>query len=150
MSAIPVPKPCPFCASQTLVIEMTQSLEGRIQCSQCKARGPMGTDLDSIVEAWNTRAMLRPALERFANLMEATLKENDHKGGWEHMTNDAIMGRIIDEALELQTAITEIRHMRHDAAEYREGCRKAAKEASDVANFAMMLADNVTRLQSVY
>ena len=60
--------------------------------------------------------------------MEKRLAANDHKGGWEDSTEDWLFSRMIQEVGELNKAL---------------GLRNGIVEkAADVANFAMMLADN--------
>lgn len=83
------------------------------------------------------RQELRPAVERFAEAMEKTLRENDHKNGWEHMTNAEIFQRITQERDELLIALC-------DPADFARGC-KVRHEAVDLANFCMMLFDNNQR-----
>jgi len=80
---------------------------------------------------------LRPAVQRFAETMEKILRENDHKNGWEHMTNAEIFFRITQERDELLIAL-------HDPADFARGCKVRA-EAVDLANFCMMLFDNNQR-----
>ena len=74
---------------------------------------------------------LRPALASFADLMEEMLQENDHKGGWQYDSSKALLRRLKQETAELQRAIER------DAP-----TDEIAREAADVANFAMMIADN--------
>lgn len=83
------------------------------------------------------RQELRPAVQRFAEAMEKLLRENDHKNGWEHLTNSQIFSRITDERDELLIALT-------DPADFSRGC-KVRHEAVDLANFCMMLFDNNQR-----
>jgi NTP pyrophosphatase (non-canonical NTP hydrolase) len=72
----------------------------------------------------------RPEVEWFADAMEAALRANDHKPGWKNDDPWALQARLFEEAKELQRAVRE-----------REGAEKILKEAADVANFAMMVAD---------
>ena len=62
--------------------------------------------------------------------MEAKLRENDHKGGWDVNTDQELMWRLLDEMAELRHALT------YGDAE------SIVKECADVANFAMFIADN--------
>jgi NTP pyrophosphatase (non-canonical NTP hydrolase) len=71
---------------------------------------------------------IRPAVQWFAQQMEAKLRKNDHKGGWEGMTLSRLMSRLDDEVGELYRALSADTNV--------------IEEASDVANFAMMIADN--------
>ena len=89
----------------------------------------------------------REAVAVFAQEMERKLRENDHKGGWLECEPKWLLKRLRQEAGELERAL-EI-FAAGDVGDM-EGERKAAalerirREAADVANFAMMIAD-VTR-----
>jgi NTP pyrophosphatase (non-canonical NTP hydrolase) len=75
---------------------------------------------------------LRPVVVGFAHEMERKLRENDFKGGWEGEDIDWLLRRLDEEAVELALAV----HSGKPAAEVRG-------EAADVANFALMVADNI-------
>jgi hypothetical protein len=87
---------------------------------------------------------LRPEVAAFAQLMEAKLRENDHKGGWQHDGTDALLKRLREEADELQY-VTETSGAWCSAPPRSvlntEERIRVAREAADVANFAMMIAD---------
>ncbi|MGO1303645.1 MAG: hypothetical protein ACTMKV_02550 [Sphingomonas parapaucimobilis] len=74
---------------------------------------------------------LRPEVAAFAALMEQQLRANDHKGGWKNDTSFALWSRLLQEAIELN----EARATRNPDSE------RIGREAADVANFAMMVAD---------
>jgi len=80
-------------------------------------------------EEWASR--VRPEVAAFAQAMEAQLKANDHKPGWKSDSLDSLHRRLIEEADELLEEIDK-------DAWTPEG---VTREAADVANFAMMLAD---------
>jgi len=73
---------------------------------------------------------LRQPLAWFANAMEHQLQANDHKTGWQGMTDRQLLNRLKQETTELERAI--------------ESGKSVVEEAADVANFAMMIADNFT------
>jgi hypothetical protein len=73
---------------------------------------------------------LRPEVLWFAMQMEAQLRANDHKPGWKEDSIGALMERLFEEAHELDQSLNPI---------------QTIKEAADVANFAMMIADNTFR-----
>lgn len=75
--------------------------------------------------------LLRKEVVRFSHLMENQLRENDHKGGWSECTVSYLWSRLIEELNELKIAVFD-------------GRGDIALEAADVANFAMMLVDNLT------
>ena len=74
---------------------------------------------------------LRPEVQWFAEQMELRLRANDHKGGWLDEDNLWLWTRIGEEWQEL-----------HDALHMRPRNHQAViREAVDVSNFAMMVAD---------
>jgi len=76
---------------------------------------------------------VRPEVAAFAIAMEEQLRVNDYKGGWRNCRLATLLGRINDELDELKSAVGE--HM-----EEWDG-HNVVKEAADVANFALMVAD---------
>ena len=70
----------------------------------------------------------------FAAHMEKKLRENDHKPGWFRDSHFALLRRLREEVEELAEAT-----MAQDSSD------QIVKEAADVANFAMMIADNARR-----
>ena len=104
---------------------------------------------------------LRPEVQWFAEQMERKLRANDHKGGWQDDTELALLIRLLEETSEVLAKLRTWRgaraHLKKasalliDAAIELDEARGfgAAKpkrgyigELADVANFAMMLADN--------
>ncbi|UOF80423.1 triphosphate pyrophosphohydrolase mazG-like domain protein [Caudoviricetes sp.] len=77
---------------------------------------------------------LRPVVSWFAEEMEKRLTKNDHKPGWDSDSFEALFKRLNDEALELEMA-------------YYGGSPddEFIQEAADIANFAMMIADNASK-----
>ena len=75
----------------------------------------------------------RPEVVAFADAMEAKLKENDHKRHWRYLGMQTLSMRLTQEREELRRAV--------------EGGdpESVLREAADVANFAMMIADTVRR-----
>ncbi|MCG3177341.1 MAG: hypothetical protein MOGMAGMI_02313 [Candidatus Omnitrophica bacterium] len=87
------------------------------------------------LEAVKGGVELRPALAQFAGEMEAVLKQNDHKGGWKDCPMEYLRDRLHQEVRELDRALLG------SGGQYDPSA--VAKECADVANFAMMLRDNV-------
>lgn len=84
---------------------------------------------------------LRDGLQWFAETMELTLRAHDHqKIGWSHLSAKWITKRIVDEAGEARRACETYRKSGSVLSRDR-----AIRECADVANFAMMLADNLRR-----
>jgi NTP pyrophosphatase (non-canonical NTP hydrolase) len=75
-----------------------------------------------------------PFVQNFSHIMEKKLSENRHKGdarGWRESTPGQLVQRIEDEVAELKEALMS-KQFNPEAV---------AREAADVANFAMMVAD---------
>lgn len=96
--------------------------------------------MDSASTVWFTMAnrnlpnyTLRPQLRDFANRMEHKLRQNDHKGGWQDCASDWLLRRLEEELQELRIALATGTLL------------DVEEEAADVANFAMMLADQMKR-----
>jgi hypothetical protein len=80
---------------------------------------------------------------RFAQLMEKKLRANDHKDGWEDCPDESLMRMLRDEVEELEEAL----HIScpHCGREMKPAFgENVLSETADVANFAMMIADNYT------
>ena len=73
-------------------------------------------------------------LLRFACNMQQELDNNDNKCGWVHLSPKWIINRIRQETKELEKAIKN-----------KATKRRIISECADIANFAMMLADNIRR-----
>ena len=72
---------------------------------------------------------MRPPLAWFANEMERQLEANDHKTGWKDLHLKQLLRHLKQEVGELERAI-------------EQGKSDVIEEAADVANFAMMIANN--------
>jgi len=88
---------------------------------------------------------IRESVDKFAELMENRLRENDHKGGWSNENTDWLFKRLLDESDELKKAMDEydVYQMAYTPrpGELQDRRRNVRKECADVANFAMMIAD---------
>jgi len=90
------------------------------------------------------REALRPEVLAFAQLMERQLRANDHKPGWKNDLAMDLLPRLREETDELEEATNRLAKQLGwgDAALYLESSRNnVAREAADVGNFAMMIAD---------
>ena len=90
-----------------------------------------------------TKTIPRPELARFARHMEAKLRENDGKRHWGNCDVGYLRRRLRTETRELFALLD--RERRRPARMSAETAREIAREAADVANFAMMIADNAER-----
>lgn len=77
----------------------------------------------------------RPEIEWFAEEMEQRLRTNDHKNGWTTCYDKFLLRRLRSKIRGLGLAV-RAKHV-HAAA--------VIKEAVDVANYAMMVADRAAR-----
>lgn len=77
---------------------------------------------------------IRDSVKWFAEQMELKLQENDAKGGWDDCGIYWLLERLREETRELEIAIDIHRDL---GAPHNN----IVKEAADVANFAMMVAD---------
>ena len=86
---------------------------------------------------------MRKSVRNFANRMEATLKRHDGtKRGWDCIPiSSFLIDSLIHETYELYNALlkTQSTHLYTPSKEIIE---QATIECTDVANFAMMIADN--------
>jgi hypothetical protein len=119
---------------------------GKCACAQCELSIAQALANHAESRAASARAEerldVRPEVAAFALLMEAKLRENDHKGGWHGEDTEGLLRRLREETDELETAMK-----RGPGTEWPYGARQKpqrtliGREAADVANFAMMLAD---------
>jgi NTP pyrophosphatase (non-canonical NTP hydrolase) len=88
------------------------------------------------------RPDLRPSVAAFAALMERVLRDNDHKGGWQDCEPEWLLMRLRQEVAELDEAMQKGTIARRDeSGRTSDWPADIAREAADVANFAMMIAD---------
>lgn len=80
---------------------------------------------------------MREQVKWFAEKMEHTLKRNDRKGGWNDCQWEYLVDRLLGEFHELRASL-----------EAGDNPEDIIHEAADVANFAMMIADNARRLMN--
>jgi len=78
---------------------------------------------------------IRSSVQHMAALMELQLTANDHKGGWQSVTEYSLYHRLLEEVAELYEALFTRRNI--------------GKEAADIANYAMMIADVTGELRNV-
>jgi hypothetical protein len=75
--------------------------------------------------------IVEPRLKSFVGWMRRKLEANQHKTDWRDMRRDQLLGCIKAELRELELALGQ------------KHAPSIVEECADVANFAMMLADNV-------
>lgn len=106
------------------------------------AKHHLGEELQALLAEFDPpdRPPLRPPLHKFSIEMEKALRRNDHKDGWESDTFDDLLVRVKEETEELEGAIADVL-----SQPTTERVERLIREAADVANFAMMIADNCRR-----
>jgi hypothetical protein len=77
---------------------------------------------------------IRPEVAKFATRMELVLRDNDYKGGWKQTSFAYLLYQLHLETVELYKALD-------NPTFSKEAVGQIIKEATDVANFAMMIAD---------
>jgi hypothetical protein len=102
---------------------------------------------------------MRPQVKAFAEEMERTLKINDYKGGWEGMDHRELRDKLDEEVDEVKTLLGVIKAMSEcgmDTIIDIAGVEAVDKlrihllrECADVANIAMMIADNFAKLDNL-
>ncbi len=84
---------------------------------------------------------LSPEVQWFAETMEEQLEINCHKPGWEKCTFAYLLRRLLEEVGEL---VDDYLEGEVDAVRKQ---RNVLEECADIANFAMMIADNLEKSQ---
>ena len=72
--------------------------------------------------------------QNFALKMQDICFKNRHKIGWQRLSNINILQKIKEETTEIETALLN-----------QKSTKEIIDECVDVANFCMMLADNLKR-----
>jgi len=103
-----------------------------VECPHCE-----GTGKDQEMEYEE----VRPAVKWFATLMEQKLRENDHKANWTGCGIEYLMERLVQEYGELVEATWDLRKENGSPEE-------VIKEAADIANFCLFIADNASGNQT--
>ena len=84
----------------------------------------------------NSDVMPRQEVLKFAQEMERKLRLHDDRPHWKDSDFDYLFGRLKEEFFELLDEVTS----------EEIDPKKIIDEAADVANFAMMIADNARKL----
>ena len=99
--------------------------------------------MNKCMQLQKVKEYLRPEVLWFACEMEKKLRENDYKGGWRECDYSYLFERIWHEFKELLSCFD-----RTDTGETvpTKSAEVICEEAADIANFAMMIADNARRI----
>lgn len=89
-----------------------------------------------------TQQQVRPKLVWFVHIMEEKLQQNDHKGGWSECSLLWLMNKLNEEVGELseQVGPMYLPGGQEIGGDYLDA-QILEREAADVANLAMMIAD---------
>lgn len=85
---------------------------------------------------------VRKEVAAFALLMEEVLKANDHKGDWKEASMDELLYLVDGELTEVSEAIDPYEEALSAGEDTTLVSKHLGKEAADIANYAMMIADN--------
>lgn len=83
---------------------------------------------------------IRVEVLEFALIMEEKLKENDYKGGWKDCETGNLLSMACDEIKEVAPAVSTM-----NKSTTNKNINDVQKECADVANFMMMISDNLQR-----
>lgn len=85
----------------------------------------------------------RRSVRWFAREMEIKLRENDDKGGWEECSTAYLLDKLRRELEELRDAEQRYQEAKPGSLDVPDLMKKIQRECADVANYAMMIADNL-------
>ena len=89
---------------------------------------------------------MRSEVMWFANRMSKKLDQRmASKDGWMNTSYKVLLGRMLDEVIELIEAMQGIYRDDISLPELRKAYTEVIKESGDVGNFAMMVADKARR-----
>ncbi|MCK5347113.1 MAG: hypothetical protein KAR20_27075 [Candidatus Heimdallarchaeota archaeon] len=84
---------------------------------------------------------MRESVRWFAKEMEKVLKKNDYKHGWSSCTRQYLFASLNSEIFELFSELKPLEYDTMNGAVIIDS-QKVIRECCDIANFAMMIADN--------
>lgn len=95
------------------------------------------TEVEKLKEKVNRRMLENRAVKWFVQEMEKKLHANSHKRGWQKNSLRSLCDRVGDEHNELIGQLFE-----WEVSGNQSCLENIIKECADIANFAMMIADN--------
>lgn len=101
---------------------------------------------DKLHRKGNKMSEIRDEVKWFSVRMEQKLKANDDKGGWDNCSKDDLLDSMKDELGEMIDAASRIGYScfcGHSISD--KEVQKLINECADIANFAMMIADNARK-----
>lgn len=84
----------------------------------------------------------RDTVQWFSVKMENRLRKNDHKGGWDRENGDFLSDKLKEEFEEVQELLKKL-NFDIILIKNKRTRTKLINECADLANIAMMIADNV-------
>lgn len=95
-------------------------------------------ELKNLLEKQRRKDQINLSIEWFPKIMKDELMKHLNRPGWKKVNFHFLYARLLDEVIELDSVLftksNELRKIKKD---------KAIRECADVANFAMMIADNL-------
>lgn len=82
------------------------------------------------------------AVVMFAMFMMEKLRQNSHKAHWSTVDHKYLLRRVHNEYIELMGALSDLYSSKDPIKNEVELREAIIRECADVANFAMMIADN--------
>lgn len=115
--------------------ELYKEIEDNTEFGQTSLLGIVYLTIDLLMRGKEKMKIekLRTPLLDFSFEMEKKLRKNDYKGGWENEKNSFLTQRIKDEFQELLEAKND---------------KDIQAECVDIANFCMMLYDNIKKQEN--
>lgn len=92
------------------------------------------------LEQDHRKNMIKLGLDWFSKEMEIELIKHLDRLGWKKANFNFLFKRLCDEVIELEKAL-----FAKDCGIKRKNQKQIIKECADVANFAMMIADNIKK-----
>lgn len=109
------------------------------------------TSLQIVATSWKAPDDLRPPVAVFARLMEHIVRDNDHKGGWAGCDLLWLFTKLAEECGELAQEMGRLHapsgerlDLPGSADAHKQRTLHAIRECVDIANLAMMLAENLS------
>lgn len=88
------------------------------------------------------KGMIKNSVEWFSREMQGELLKHLDRPGWKRESIEYLMSRLKEELIELEIELKKSSTI-HDSADYYKREKQVIKECADIANFAMMIADNI-------
>ena len=136
---------CSSCSAIVAGMDMNEQTKSHILTQELlRLRDLVGKEdavsIDETLEQASAAPNPRPVVMDWASRMEAVLRRNDHKSGWENMLDSEMVYRIEEEIYEVEDILRN-----KDASLYSDldAMEHLLDELADVSNFAAFLNDSI-------